>query len=363
MTQIAILTRTFDDVVGGVEKMVLALAEGLTEQGHKVTIISLDLLASKSYFEWPIAVDWEKLNLGNPNLKASFRIRARRVRAIRKILKLRNIKTVIGFQIGSFALVRFSSIGLGIHSVAAERNSPTLFNFIRFGRLKRIISQLILLSASKVTVQFENYRNLYPKLIQKRLLVTPNPVKMVYGFFPIWEREEMHDSTNIRLLYIGRFSYQKNVECLVSAFELLPERFSLTLLGPESHKFKSNFFNIKANPRIETRDEMINLNEVYFSHDIFCLASRFEGFPNVVGEALAHGLPVVGFEECSGMRELISPGINGEIACGNDDHVAFSKAILRASVKVYNRKIISESINRYTLENFLKSWTLAIEPK
>ena len=61
MTQVAILTRTLNGVVGGVEKMVLSLAKGLTEEGHKVTVISLDSLDSKAYFEWPIGVDWEKL--------------------------------------------------------------------------------------------------------------------------------------------------------------------------------------------------------------------------------------------------------------------------------------------------------------
>ena len=40
MTQVAIVTRTFDGVVGGVEKMILSLAKGLTAEGHNVTIIS-----------------------------------------------------------------------------------------------------------------------------------------------------------------------------------------------------------------------------------------------------------------------------------------------------------------------------------
>ena len=158
MTQVAIVTRTFDGVVGGVEKMILSLAKGLTAEGHNVTIISLDLKESKAFFEWPSGVSWEKLNIGNADFKASYQIRIRRIIAIRKIFKLKKIDAVIGFQIGSFALARFSAFGLDIHSVAAERNSPTLFEFIRFGRFKRIISLLILSSASIVTVQFEIYK-------------------------------------------------------------------------------------------------------------------------------------------------------------------------------------------------------------
>ena len=362
MTQIAILTRTFDGVVGGVEKMVLSLAKGLTDEGHKVTVISLDSLESNAFFEWPMEVDWEKLNIGNADLKAGFKVRIRRVMAIRKIFKMRSIDVVVGFQIGSFALARFSAAGLDIHCIAAERNSPTLFKFIRFGKLKRIISQIILCSASKVTVQFENYKKLYPKIIQHRILVTPNPVKSVSSSANLI-RHGMQDATNIRLLYVGRFSYQKNIECLIRAFSLLPDTFQLTLLGPGSIQFICSYSDLKAFTRIHAKEENMNLQEVYLGHDIFCLSSRFEGFPNVVGEALAHGMPVVGFAGCSGLPELITAGINGEIAIGNNDHQTLSEAILRASKKVYDPKIISESISKYTFENFVNSWISAIEFK
>jgi glycosyltransferase involved in cell wall biosynthesis len=362
MTRVAILTRTLNGVVGGVEKMVLSLAKGLTDEGHKVTVISLDSLDSKAYFEWPIGVDWVKLNIGNADFKASYGVRIKRVRAIRNIFKMSGTEVVIGFQIGSFALARFSAIGLSIHSVAAERNSPTLFKFIHFGRFKRFVSQLILCSASKITVQFDNYRRLYPKMLQKRIMVTPNPVAKISSSI-IRMRETAIGLENTRLLYVGRFSYQKNVECLIKAFELLPEKYSLTLLGPESVKFESRIISAGFNSRISFQNEMENLEKAYFTHDIFCLPSRFEGFPNVVGEALAHGMPVVGFEKCSGLLELIIPGVNGEIAVGNEDHRALSEAIIRASENKYDSRTISETISEYTFEKFVKSWITAIKYK
>jgi glycosyltransferase involved in cell wall biosynthesis len=39
--------------------------------------------------------------------------------------------------------------------------------------------------------------------------------------------------------------------------------------------------------------------------------SLWEGFPNSVAEALASGIPVGGFDDCEGIRDLIIDGENG----------------------------------------------------
>ena len=173
--KIAIFSRTFDGVPGGVEKMVLTLASELKKLNHFVLIISIDSPNAQAFYKWPDGVVWEKVSLGDPDLKASFWTRINRVMAIRRILKQNQIESVVGFQIGAFALIRLASVGLGIHAVAAERNAPTLFNFIRRGRIFRKVANAILFFSSCITVQMPSYRLLYPKFLQNKIFYTPNP--------------------------------------------------------------------------------------------------------------------------------------------------------------------------------------------
>jgi glycosyltransferase involved in cell wall biosynthesis len=74
-----------------------------------------------------------------------------------------------------------------------------------------------------------------------------------------------------------------------------------------------------------------DIESEYQAAQLFALASRWEGFPNAVAEAMAHGLPAIGFAGCAGIADLIEHRGNGLLAPGNGDAEALG-AVLKIAM-------------------------------
>ncbi|OBS08526.1 glycosyltransferase family 4 protein [Acidihalobacter prosperus] len=132
-------------------------------------------------------------------------------------------------------------------------------------------------------------------------------------------------------LYVGRLAPEKNIALAVSTFRYMqihtPElRFVVVGHGPhETSLRRENPDLIFAGPRIGE-----DLARHYASSDIFLFPSISETFGNVVLEAMASALAVVGFDYAAG-REHIESGINGLLAPLGDEAAFREQAATAAS--------------------------------
>ncbi|MGD9501085.1 MAG: glycosyltransferase family 4 protein [Methyloceanibacter sp.] len=355
------VARAIDGMAGGVERIITVLMNALSSRGHQVDLLTWDRASAQSFYPIDSEIVWHRLGLGDPKVRASAGLMLRRRQAVRRVIRQRQPQVIVCFQDGPYVAVRGYSLGLGVPVIAAERNAPDRFDHTSAARYRGIIYQALRLAA-RITVQCESYRERYPAFLQSRIVCIPNPVEPASA----QARPDMPDGAGrYRLLSVGRLGYQKNYQVLVAAFARLAARYpdwDLAIVGEgEDRASLEAFIGAKGlENRVFLPGVTKSIDEWYASSHLFCLSSRWEGFPNALAEALAHGLPAVGFADCAGVRDLIVSGSTGFLAPGNGDVDALAEALGKAMQDAEARRRMSsaasESVRSFHPGQVLSKW-------
>ena len=291
---------------GGAERSVIWLSNQLAKHGYFVHLISWDKPGSKTFYSLDKNVSWHKLgidlNFFN-KLKKFFRLTA--------LLKSIKSDVFIGFVMGGDKVIYASSLLTNTKLIAAERNSPVMYS-IKLNEFFAFFYLNLFALANKIVVQFDAYKAGYPFYLKKRIVTIPNPITTPKLFANVVSK----DINQYTLLCVSRLDAQKNLEILISAFSLLAREFdnwNLKIIGNGSliQELQNLIKHLNLTKRIKILSTKNNISKEYGKAHLFCLPSFWEGFPNSLAEALAAGLPSVGFSSCDGVNNLIKHGRNG----------------------------------------------------
>lgn len=243
-------------------------------------------------------------------------------------LLLRVVSTRYGLYFGTDPFLSLKSI-------------PTLTG--RFRQLmKRLASRVASAIADFVLVRDpRQFQKLKSRLMSRAHLSAP-----ISGLpRPIDIRLDRCQGEEIRLLYVGMFSQRKGILDLFQVVRLLTldacRRYRLLLvgapemLGPDHYTITQLEEHCRAlgiEHLVEFRgylDDMAALQAVYELADIFVLASRREGFPRVVEEALLYGLPVIAFELAS-LAEVLRNSVQAMLITSGDPY-EFARLVRRVA--------------------------------
>jgi glycosyltransferase involved in cell wall biosynthesis/predicted metal-dependent phosphoesterase TrpH len=122
----------------------------------------------------------------------------------------------------------------------------------------------------------------------------------------------------VRLLYVGRVSKEKNLDLLADAYrrlraEGLPIHLVVVGHGPYSDEFSKSLPEVCFTGYLTGKD----LATAYASADIFVFPSTTDTFGNVIIEAQASGIPVI-VSDSGGPKELVRNNENGLITKSHD---------------------------------------------
>ena len=130
-------------------------------------------------------------------------------------------------------------------------------------------------------------------------------------------------------VFVGRLVGDKGINELVEAFSRLNKEHPetrLVLVGPEEEKIDpikpETKVEIDRNPAIDAVGQRSDVRPFFTSADALVFPSYREGFPNVVIEAGAMGLPSI-VTDINGSREIIIDGENGMIIPSKDTEALY----------------------------------------
>lgn len=170
-----------------------------------------------------------------------------------------------------------------------------------------------------------------------------------------------NNKTHYKLLFVGRFDYQKGIDILSKAIEILSKEntnisYEFTLVGEavnseDKIQFKDSK-NIKINELGWLKPHQ--LEEQYLNHDALVIPSRWEGFAMVPLEAMSYGLPIIAsnIEAFIELEDNKQPHVtffklNSESlsACFKQIHTIDFEKNNQNSIDVFKRKYSENSMN------------------
>jgi glycosyltransferase involved in cell wall biosynthesis len=115
-------------------------------------------------------------------------------------------------------------------------------------------------------------------------------------------------SRHLRVIAAGRLVPQKGFDMLIGAVAALKDHpIELVILGdgPLRSTLVQQAVDMGVSSRVHLQGFVPNPYPWFRRADVFVLSSRYEGFPNVVLEALACGTPVIALPAPGGISEIL----------------------------------------------------------
>ena len=174
---------------------------------------------------------------------------------------------------------------------------------------------------------------------------------------------------NKRVIAVGRYSYEKGYDMLLSAWKKVAQEcpgWRLDIFGDGD---KSSLEHLIESLNID-RDTCAlhgrtsDIEKEYVDSSLFVCSSRFEGFGMVIVEAMACGLPVVSFDCPWGPGSIISDGRDGVLVENANVDALADKIIQVLSAKDYMHELAQNAVDKskkYRLESIALKWKSLFE--
>ena len=292
--------------IGGSERVITLLANEFARRSDLETHIIVYGNDERSVYE-----PSEKVTVHRPGFRFDNRVRLlstlRRLGYLRRTIDKGRYDALLSFGNRWNNFVMLACLGLNARVFLSDRSSPEL----DIGRLQTWLRRLLYPRAAGLLAQTNCARDMARRRgLNDRICVVPNPIVM--------QQVAAESGRKNIILSVGRMVATKNHDHLIKIFaSLKPDDWKLIIVGDDDQGQKHRSYlggladRLGVSNRVEFAGERSDVQSFYDRAKIFAFTSSSEGFPNVVAEALASGLPVISYDCVAGPSDLITNGENG----------------------------------------------------
>ncbi len=220
---------------------------------------------------------------------------------LRKQVKKLQPDTVLSFGEVWNNFVLLACLGLHTPLFISDRCQPDK----QWSWLQRNLRKWLYPCATGIIAQTQKAKDIYQQLFHHpNIAVIGNPIRTIIPD-PNIKKENI-------VLSVGRLIKTKHHDELIRMFARLnPPNWKLVIVGGDALK-QQNSVQLQALidelgmfNKVELAGKRADVDDFYRKSQIFAFTSSSEGFPNVIGEAMSAGLPVVAYDCVAGPSDLI----------------------------------------------------------
>lgn len=216
--------------------------------------------------------------------------------------------TILSFGEQWNNMVLLSAIGLNYPVYVSDRCQPDK----SIGRFHDFLRKKLYPRAEGIVAQTALAKEIYQRQFHNpNIQVIGNPIRSVSDAGNGRQKENI-------VLSVGRLIETKHHDELIKLFVNIDRPdWKLVIVGGDALKqnrmeqLQSLIRQLGAEDKIYMAGYREDVDSYYRKSKLFAFTSSSEGFPNVIGEAMSAGLPVVAFDCIAGPSDMIEDGDNG----------------------------------------------------